>query len=49
MQIIAINAASKNGTINVAAARIPATIIIKLAKPIKAFSATDVLGGDFIL
>jgi hypothetical protein len=49
VQIIAINAARRKGTINVAAARIPATIIIKLAKPINAFSATDVFGGVFII
>ena len=49
MHIIAINADRRNGTISGAAARIPATIIIKLAKPIKAFNATDVFGGDFII
>ena len=48
MQIIAINAASRKGTISGAAARIPATIITKLAKPIRTFSATDVFGGVVI-
>ncbi len=45
--MIAMNAANKNGTISVAAARIPATIITKLASPINTFRATDVFGGDF--